>query len=597
MKNLFIEPDEEIVSIIDRLAQVKSSRVNLIVPQAAQLCQSSINLKLLKREADSLGKEVVLILSDETGLETAEKIGFEVKKESEMPIEFIREEEDADLAVEEAETAMAVEKPEKEEKEDLIQALAREFAEEKRSGVFNVLQKNKKKESMMWKGSSPQRMTDIVKPEKEGKINHLKTRFFKKEKTKPDRAEAPLPEKTEAVPKPLVEDRFKEGKPFYGSKIFFLFVGLAFGVALVVSYLALSRAEIIVYPQTEEMEFELAVRASQDVSKADETLNQIPLKKVEIEEKIARTFPATGEKQLNEKARGTITIYNEYSSEPQTLVATTRFSSPDGKIFRIPHSVVVPGAKIEEGKIVASGIDVEVVADQPGPEYNIGPTKFTIPGFKGSPKYAGFYAESKTPMTGGATGKVKVVLAEDLEKAQEELVQQLEKKVETAIKEQVPAGFEIVRDGIKSEIIAVSADAEEGSQAEEFKMEVTMRGLALVFEQKDLQKLVESNLIAQIPQDKIPLPQTREIKWVETQLNWEKEEALVSFQVKEKVGWQVDIDALKNDLRGKNEIEVRKYFSNQTKNIRQTKVGFWPFWVKKVPKQKDHIKIEVKYED
>ena len=62
------------------------------------------------------------------------------------------------------------------------------------------------------------------------------------------------------------------------------------------------------------------------------------------------------EKELNEKARGSLTVYNEYSSSPQTLVATTRFESPEGKIFRIEKNIVVPGAKIEEGKIIASTI-------------------------------------------------------------------------------------------------------------------------------------------------------------------------------------------------------------------------------------------------
>jgi len=48
MKNIYLEPNEEIISIIDRLIQVEDEQVNLIVPSGAQIWQSSINLKLLK---------------------------------------------------------------------------------------------------------------------------------------------------------------------------------------------------------------------------------------------------------------------------------------------------------------------------------------------------------------------------------------------------------------------------------------------------------------------------------------------------------------------------------------------------------------------
>ena len=42
-------------------------------------------------------------------------------------------------------------------------------------------------------------------------------------------------------------------------------------------------------------------------------------------------FPASGEQNVSLKAQGTITIYNAYSSSPQSLVATTRFVTPAGE--------------------------------------------------------------------------------------------------------------------------------------------------------------------------------------------------------------------------------------------------------------------------
>ena len=92
--------------------------------------------------------------------------------------------------------------------------------------------------------------------------------------------------------------------------------------------------------------------------------------------------------------------------------------------------------EIEEGEIVPSSIDVEVVADEPGKEYNIGPTTFSIPGFKGSPKYEGFYGKSTKPMTGGLIHQGKVVSEEDVARAETELKEALLEEAQEELKKQ-----------------------------------------------------------------------------------------------------------------------------------------------------------------
>lgn len=83
---------------------------------------------------------------------------------------------------------------------------------------------------------------------------------------------------------------------------------------------------------------------------------------------VTQLFPATGQNaNVNSKAQGTITIYNDYSAAPQELVATTRFVTPDGKIFRIVNTVTVPGATVAaNGTITPSSIDTPIIADQGG---------------------------------------------------------------------------------------------------------------------------------------------------------------------------------------------------------------------------------------
>ncbi len=112
---------------------------------------------------------------------------------------------------------------------------------------------------------------------------------------------------------------------------------------------------------------------------------------------------AKGTAHVETKASGSVTVSNAYSASAVKLVKNTRFESPDGLIFRVLSDVVVPGKK---GSAPGT-VSVAVVADQPGAEYNIGPTeKFTVPGLKSTPPmYAGVSAKSSGAMSGGFLGE------------------------------------------------------------------------------------------------------------------------------------------------------------------------------------------------
>src|SRR3989344_3601410 len=136
-------------------------------------------------------------------------------------------------------------------------------------------------------------------------------------------------------------------------------------------------------------------------------------------------IPATSESSVSEKASGQIVIYNNYSSAPQVLIAKTRFETKEGLIYRIDKSVTVPGKKIENGVNVPGNSTVTVYSDKAGEAYKVGLTDFTIPGFKGDPRFDGFYARSKTEMTGGFIGMKKIVSPDAIKNARAALVEKL----------------------------------------------------------------------------------------------------------------------------------------------------------------------------
>jgi len=138
---------------------------------------------------------------------------------------------------------------------------------------------------------------------------------------------------------------------------------------------------------------------------------------------------ASGEENVNKKASGTIVIYNNYNSASQRLIKNTRFETPEGLIYRINDSVTVPG----KSGTKPGSIEATVTADEAGEKYNVGLKDFTIPGFKGDPRYGAFYARSKTELTGGFSGVRKVVADKDRKKAEDNI----REKIKTFLTEEI----------------------------------------------------------------------------------------------------------------------------------------------------------------
>src|SRR3989338_3524858 len=75
---LYLEPDEEITSVIDKLKNLSGESVALVLPKNASLAASVVNLKLLKREAARLKKTVAIVTQDKVGTSLAGQVGIPV---------------------------------------------------------------------------------------------------------------------------------------------------------------------------------------------------------------------------------------------------------------------------------------------------------------------------------------------------------------------------------------------------------------------------------------------------------------------------------------------------------------------------------------
>ncbi|MGC8776088.1 MAG: hypothetical protein ACP5QN_02140, partial [Minisyncoccia bacterium] len=238
-------------------------------------------------------------------------------------------------------------------------------------------------------------LTDIKKPEEEQKIHKHSEKDESPTKTDFEKnlKEQKLEPKFfyQNFEKDLEED-LRDEKPKHHHKKnhkkfllfkpkFWLYAGLIliFGFAFWKISLFFSSAEINLKFKKTPFDFNNVVLGSKNSSNLDINKKIIPVELFINKQNLTEPFKATGQKNVSEKAQGEITIYNAYSSEPQVLVATTRFEAPNGLIYRLKDRIIVPGAQIKDGKIIPSSITALVEADQPGEKYNTGPiSKLTL---------------------------------------------------------------------------------------------------------------------------------------------------------------------------------------------------------------------------
>lgn len=276
----------------------------------------------------------------------------------------------------------------------------------------------------------------------------------------------------------FAKDHSKERTPFSGGrssrKILWLLVIVAVLGALFLVMNYFTRATVLVAPLSWRVHIEEDLTATKEDSAGGLVFQFMSLK----EEKSEEVEP-TIEKKIQKKASGKVVIYNAYSGDSQRLIKNTRLESPDHKIFRINDSVVVPGAKVAAGKVIEPGsVEAVVYADAPGKDYNIGLSDFTIPGFKGDPRYTKFTAKSKadSPIGGGFAGTVKVPTDEAVSAAQTKLKDELKMIAVEKARGQVPKEVSFFPGSMVVKFEEVPEDLNAGDVTQ-----VTMRAVVSVF--------------------------------------------------------------------------------------------------------------------
>lgn len=573
---------DELTSVIDRVLTHQAETIFLVLDPEAQIAQNIFNLHLLKREAESVGKEIILVSTDARITALASKASFKVldaidfnESLSEAPL--ITNDSAIEIRTVGARTIrrrlMADILPPEQHTDDAPLELSKESLKIKRFIPEGL----------------KSRSDDTLEEDLGGDTESLTHDFVSRNR----RLKLKIPIGALGG----VMHFFTSVFGFASSNIVRLFLALGgLGAVVVLIFVfsqILPRVTLSITPQRINDMITLQLVVDSNVSSADLERGIISGQILEERDEKDFVFEASGQVDINEYATGSITIFNEFSSSSQTLVASTRFLSADGQLFRTIETIVVPGATIEGGSIIGSSTSVRVRAAEPGAEYNIGSTTFSIPGFKGTEKYLAFYGKNEDVMSGGFQGVRAVVTQEDLEAAREKLETEFAPIVAGRLRNKIPDHLFVLEDSFSNEIEKIDFDVDGGDFEDSFTVHAIAYARIFLIDEKDITNAIEHYFRTSTEYSKeFELTESQQIDYTVREVDYNRGVASISLDVTQSFSRSIDSAQLSAEILGKNEIEVRQILS-QKEELEKAQVRFWPFWVKSVPTDETRITIEI----
>ncbi len=570
-KVLFTEIDDEITGIYDKLKKYKMRNIYIVVPKRSIIFQSIVNLRILKRKAEDLEKNVYIITNDHNGMQLAQRAGFQVfdKLEgSEHPSLVSGKLQDDQMKISPLEASINT------YEDDTPTRL-----KSKKISIAELIRRTKKQKNNPVKKLTP--------------VQRAKSRK-KKEK-----------------------NRYVLVSP--NRQALTILITVAVLLLILIVYIAVPSATIKISPKSN------TISTSANVTLAEAASNQSYLDTHPVN--VIASFPAettvrktveyftTGNKFQGKNATGKITIFNTSKNE-WPLIEQTRFQNADGLVFRIQQSIKVPAASLSEpGKleifVIADEIDAygQIIGDRG----NIEPTKFFVPGLSEANRQK-VYAENTAAFTGGETITYKMVSEEDIEaargKMEAELINLAEEELQKAVlkmnqEKNIQLGLLTGAGAIDIGEVQVYVDESlVGQMIESFEVsgEVYVKGIA--YNYNELVEILRNKLtLSKSPEKRLVKIDSDSISLrlvpIEEGDNPTRQKVTATIKGIEQFEISPDrengrriIDNIKDHILGKSVDEASTYIQ-QLPSINKVEISSWPAWSPNVPTVPDNIKIHV----
>ncbi|MDE2031191.1 MAG: hypothetical protein KGI58_02970 [Patescibacteria group bacterium] len=297
------------------------------------------------------------------------------------------------------------------------------------------------------------------------------------------------------------------------------------------------------------------------------------------------------------KAKGEITLYNEYSTKPQSLSAHTFISDDNGKTYQTDSSVTIPGYTLDNNKNITAGqASVGITSFLPGDSYNGSPNSFTINSFKNTAKFKAIYGKLKTALTGGAQGNVYTL--DPVEKGTMDAIAQSSFKsnlINKAIAE-VPSDYILYPNAYT---FSYQIDENIFSPTPNAKVKITGSLSAIILDKKDLSNTLVKNMLPDVVNPELSEISIQNLSklnfnFIQQDQSITKDTKSIPFSLSGTLNakWSPNISNLIDKLQGVNKNNLTSIFKLDP-GIDSVETKIFPPWQSYLPNDKSKIHIYV----
>lgn len=542
---IYIDVDDEITSIIEKVKKGKSDIVALVLPKRAVVLQSIVNMKLLKKSADGAGKRVVLITSEAGLLPLAGAVGLYVAKnlqsKPEVPVAPDMDEPDDD----EIEAELDDEEEPEIDKAVAVGALAASKADTK-DDIPTIDESDEVADGPVAAAAS--------KAKKQ------------KQKAKKD--------KSKRVPN-FEKFRLK----------FFLIIG---GVILLIVFwwwavMVAPQLKAVIVTDSTTSSPSVTFTADPDVTEVDLSKNVVQAKRAEKTEEDDQTAAATGTKDVGTKATGTLNMSVPCSPQtPPTIPAGTKVSA-NGLTFVTATATSLTTPNFSNG--CRFGGSTKITAEKNGEEYNLGATSYAVTGYP-------TVSSEGTAMTGGTSKTIKVVSDQDVESAKGKLTDNSD-KIKAELRGQLEEEGYVVIDSSFDKDVDTTVSPAVGQEANEVTVRAKTTYSMYAVKQDQLHQLVEEAVKPELEASNQQM-QDDGIATATFEIDKKGSDTIkMTMQTTVQIGPKVDEAQLKSEIAGQKRGDTENIIKNIS-GVKDVELDYSPFWVSRTPKNADKITVEYK---
>lgn len=591
---IYLEPDAEITSVIDKIKKSQNDAVILVVPRGGTLVQSIINLKLLMRSAKEHSKTIALVSSDKIAQNLANQLKISIFSK-------VSDAEKAPIKPLEDETKMS---PTESENPSGLQVNTYQ-----RYSLSNLNAKAEEGKGEELEEVIPEEV-DVENPKfaKRSIVGIEDSRTDEPEEIEEIRESQPtrgmdtirVNDQSEKHKKIDVRTERRHIKTAGSRKTFFAILIAVFVVILAgLAFYYAPKADAVIVLKTRDINEKVDVAVNNEtVAKAGEMI--VAGQVLDVEKESTKNFNATGKKNVGETAKGTVTISNLYNYQNTVKLAKGTKISSDGKNFLLDTDVTIPvataAAAIENNvpvlKIVPGTVNATVTAELPGDAYNLSPRKFTVAGYAESK----ISAESKTAFAGGTSKELKVVTEDDLKNAEVALKAEMLEIAKTELNDKAgQVNLKILESQITAEVITNEPSKKADDQADTFDLKLKVKYFVLAFAENDIKNSVTKGIEAKIGANEMIInPGESQISYKVKDGNIDDGTMNLEATFVGKVGNKLVASTIQKALKNKSKADAQNYLLS-IDGVDSASIAIWPSFWQRTPMTLGRVKVKFDY--